>query len=555
MMKRLTSGVVAIGVIAGFSLGCAPRRTTVGPGFLGDVGAFPDLPPHIWEPLTKTFEQQARGIPLPQWKDLAQTYLAHPRIPVRVAVVDFSLDQPGGPSRSAHKEAVTGVIRDLLCANPQAPECQARVVPTRGVSATFSANDSPSGKAAAREYSFLGFRELYNSLQEVVSQWQPKMEHLVINMAVAWDPIKTAPGKTPLDDPQVQPIFHLLNRASCLGAIVIAPAGNVTGSEGPLFPAGYEIRNLPTDETCAKLSSPRREKISEDQARLVYAVGALDSLDQRMVTVRPWGQPRLAAYGLSVPAARPGRTPYIFSGTSMSAAIVSAAAAAVWSVKPDLRAEQVMTIVYEGGIRLDDGVALPRRTFDSKRGRTDFCPGHPYGPCPDPVRRVFLCGALQKVLPRATGLHCADKPSQSSFLPVFPKDLPKSVEKARQCDVTGCGYPFGPSIDQVPRGAVPQPGIAGCPGCTLSLGGRSVFGSLTWDSSSAPAMTAGVVQTWTDSSSNPQFITDPWDVTQSFWRYLEAPYDTWGAMLTISYIDPSDNTPRTKDLPLNVNWE
>src|SRR5260221_530426 len=110
------------------------------------------------------------------------------------------------------------------------------------------------------------FGELATALQEVIDQWQPQREHLVVNLAVAWDPIKTAAGNTPLDDPQARPIFQLINRASCLGAIVIAPAGNLTGSEGPLFPAGYEVRGVPTNEQCVQMGWPRKDPINQEQA-------------------------------------------------------------------------------------------------------------------------------------------------------------------------------------------------------------------------------------------------------------------------------------------------
>jgi hypothetical protein len=538
-MKRLTFGMMIIGVIGSLSLGCCPKKpAVVGPPFLRDLGEFPLLPNYIWDPLVRTFEQQARGIPLPQWKELAAKYLANPATPVRVAVVDFAVDQAAGLSRSAHKEAVSGVIRDLLCADAEALECRARVVATPALSAR---------EGSLREYAYMTFKELQNSLSGVLIQSQMTKENLIVNLSMGWDPIKTGPKTTPTDDPQVAGIFQLLKRASCQGAIVIAPAGNLTGSEGPLFPAGYEVQRVPSNAQCAQMGFPRRVKIDEEKTPLVYAVAGLDSIDQRMVTVRPWSQPRLAAYGLSVPASSPKDKRFMFSGSSMANSIVTAAAAAVWSAKPDLSPDQVMNIVYEGGVKLDGA-------YDSKRARTEFCLDHLYGPCPDPVRRVFLCGALEKVLPPEAGLSCVHEPSRTSDLPALPNDhISSNVPRSEPCLLTGCGHPFGPSIDQTPNGAVPQPGIAGCPGCTISVRRSLVFGKLTWDSVTPPTMQQAVVQTWNSSLTNPQSSMPIWDVTQDFERGVTVPSDTWGAMMTIDYIDPSDGSARTKQIALNVN--
>src|SRR5258708_4634950 len=240
-MRRQSSAAMAIGATAALCLACCvPSKPAGLPLKLAETATFPELPAFIWQPLMKTFEQQARGMSLPQWQEVAAKYLTPTTMPVRVAVIDFAPNATG-PARSPHTDAVTGVIRSLLCAKPEAPECRARVVPTRGVGITLPELRTTDGKPAARDYSYLSFGELATALQEVIDQWQPQREHLVVNLAVAWDPIKTAAGNTPLDDPQARPIFQLINRASCLGAIVIAPAGNLTGSEGPLFPAGYEV--------------------------------------------------------------------------------------------------------------------------------------------------------------------------------------------------------------------------------------------------------------------------------------------------------------------------
>ena len=192
-----------------------------------------------------------------------------------------------------------------------------------------------------------------------------------------------------------------IQRASCQGAILIAPAGNLTGGVGPLFPARFEAEAAPGAEECASLGSPRRaDRPAAHSARL---------RGRSARSIRPTngdrsarGNPRMAAYGQSVPSIQPGGLPYLLSGGSMSGAIATGVAAAVWTAQPDLTADRVMNIVYEGGVSVDPAHRddLYSRQFPgyyfSTHTQTDFCLGHLSGPCADDVHRVFLCGALAK---------------------------------------------------------------------------------------------------------------------------------------------------------------
>jgi hypothetical protein len=540
-MKRMRCGVT-IGLISGLLFSCCVPRPKP-----------KDIPDFVWKPLVNTFEQQARGIPKDQWETLWTKYLANPKIPVRVAVVDAVPDEHAAPMRSSHKEAVSGVIRTLLCPDSDATGCGARVAVTPG-------NSSGQGHGTGHADGFLTFRELYDSLTAILAQWRPEQEHLVVNFAVGWDPIKTASNKTPLNDPNAAPILQLLQRASCKGAILIAPAGNLTGSVGPLFPAGYEALRAPTAQECARSGYPRRTEIAEDHAPLVYAVGALDQFDDRMVTVRPWGLPRLAAYGLSITSPRPGVPRDTFSGTSMSAAIVSGVAAAVWTAQPELSAERVMEIVYDGGIPVDAAHRDDQysRTYPgyyySTHTQTDFCLGHQFGPCTDAVHRVFLCGALAKVLPQDAALRCVQEPSTADDQPPLPRDkVPRELPEALPCTTSGCGHSLGPTADQVPNGAVPQPGISGCLGCALYLVSQLGHFSLKWDSFYKPSMMSAIVQTWNSNATNPTKEMGTWDLANDVWmNMVDLPSDTWGAVLTVTYFDWDDGRVKTQDIGLRI---
>ena len=515
---------------------------------------FPTVPRSTWFPLTQGFEQQARGLPVPQWDAIWKQYLAHPAIPVRVAVIDVVPDKEGPPIRFAHREAVKGVIRSLSCAT-DAADCAARINEAPATGATTSSLNRDAGSNGQ----YLTFVQIRDSLSAVLQQWHPADEHLVINFAVAWDPIKTGANSPASNDSIAGPILHLLKRASCMGAAVIAPAGNITGSVGPMLPAGYEALAAPTDEECAALNSPRGIKNRDTRPPLVYAVGALDARDNRVVTSRQWGLPRMAAYSTSVTSPRPNASPYIFSGTSMSTGIVSGVAAAVWAAQPKLSADKVMQIVYDGGVVIDP----ERRTDDSSRRypgyyasthtQSEFCLGHISGPCHDLVHRVSLCGALAKALPDAR-LQCDMQPTGHDRRPPTPAYTPTRYEKpAVPCTTTKCGQPVPAMADQIPYGAVPQPGISGCIGCLLNLPGRFAHIKLERTSYYMPWMYAATVQGYDSDLRNPSMNMAAWSVDSEVdIPMIGLPGNTWGAMLTVSYYDYDDGKYKSASFSLEI---
>ncbi|HEY8924429.1 MAG TPA: S8/S53 family peptidase [Polyangia bacterium] len=540
MMKRLRWSTA--GLMAALWVNCVPYPEPK------------DIPEVEWRPLMTTFEKQARGINKDKWDEIWNEYLAHPAIPVRVAVIDTIADPHAPPIFAVHRQAVGGVIKALHCPDANAPQCRGLLLDPPNL-----ARDGKGGAGHADGY--LSFREVYDSLSSVLAQWRPEQEHLIIDFAAGWDPIKTPDALNAALDPNIGPIRQLIQRASCQGAIVIAPAGNVTGSVGPLFPARFEIEPAPGADACAKAGYPRPVPIDEGRAPLVYAVGALDQYDQRMVTARPGGLPHLGAYGLSVTSPRPEGAPLILSGGSMSAAIVSGVASAVWTASPALSADEVMARVYEGGVSVDPAHRDDARSrrfpgyYYSTHTQTDFCLGHLSGPCTYPVHRVFLCGALATVLPPEAGLSCDRTPSSFEPVPAPPIENARVVRgEATPCTTTGCGYSTGPNSDQLPNGVVPQPGISGCPGCAVYLGSQVAHFRLTWNSHYVPSMMSAVVKASNASQTNPTQTMLVWFVSEDVWRGLiPLPADTWGATLTVTYMDWDDLQVKTADLPLAIN--
>ena len=205
-------------------------------------------------------------------------------------------------------------------------------------------------------------------------------QHLIINLSIGWDPIKA-----PENDPGVVRIRTVLERASCLGALIVAAAGNFTGSPGPIYPAAFESMPAPDANRCEMLTEPAVRakrapaatmgKAGARYAPLVHSVGAVDVFEKRVLVNRKWGQPRLSALGAAVTVAGPPgmtNTP-VMHGTSVAAPIISGIASRVWAARPDLDAAGVMQVIYDGGIELKPGQAMERE-------QTEYCMGEKSDP-------------------------------------------------------------------------------------------------------------------------------------------------------------------------------
>jgi hypothetical protein len=168
----------------------------------------------------------------------------------------------------------------------------------------------------------------------------------------------------------------------------------------------------------------------------------------------------------------------------VSTAVVSAAAAMVWHLRPDLRADQVMKLI-------DHAERNPLRA------RADFYPWRHILP-PPRVQRVSLCAAVKRACgpgagpcPRLAELpKCPDWRSKSPVLkPLFPNDAPEPLttyrpanpppsfippcERSTRLLSEGGDVPSAPcptdqfsSVTSQPW-VLPQPGDDPCPGCML----------------------------------------------------------------------------------------
>jgi hypothetical protein len=343
-------------------------------------------------PLVETTRRQTRGAaaggatPLVPWTASVPSMGTG----VKVAILDTLPPDVAAPNPASHGFGVAHAIASVAC-DPLAGPCQTQLRPYLAMPMVTTGGQpqvNPDGGA------FGNLFQLAEAIEQAITE-NPD-GHLVINLSLGWEPELTLPG-----DPDVDYVQHALRHAACVGAVVIAAAGNLSSFDGPMLPGGWEAINAPRD--CSEFN---REDLKTDRP-LVYAVGGVDAVDGFLGTTRPGGKPRLAAYGLYATMLR--GTDFIgpISGTSAAAAFVSGIAASAWAAsKTPLAPEELMDKVYAGGTEISNQAA-------------DFCL---YRPCTDRPRRVSLCGALTQVgaSPSCTSVPFAAAPASNMIPPPPP---------------------------------------------------------------------------------------------------------------------------------------
>jgi hypothetical protein len=256
--------------------------------------------------------------------------------------------------------------------------------------------------------------QLALAIHEAVAEWRlfnalggPQHRRLVLNLSVGWEPTFGGDFTTLGDLPApVRAVHAALVHARCQGALPIVAAGNDSGGSpapvGPLFPAAWEQRPAPDAAQCAAVEfanySPAgllAPPTPNDYQPLVYSVSGIRGDGASLANARIEGQARLVAPAahVSVMTSTGGPTSTM-TGTSLSAAVVSASAAAAWSFRSELPASTVMALVWAGALQASS--------------QADYCLGG--DPCPIPigspragVRRVSVCGAIAAACATASG--------------------------------------------------------------------------------------------------------------------------------------------------------
>jgi subtilisin family serine protease len=395
---------------------------------------------------------------------------------VQITVLDSqptgSLSAPALPG-SQHGFAVAQLARKLVC-NSGSNACAATVRAERALS-----YDDPTQTTVPLPSNLPGsigtISDLGLAIIKAVSASSPS-KHLILNLSIGWD------GETQLDrlrtdlaarrvaqlDPSVQIVHQALRLAARKGVLVIAAAGNRRGgsledSKWPILPAAWELR---------------RPWPSLFDPPLIYAVGGVDWQGLPLPNSRTNGLPRRVAYGDHATAKVNGTPTAVYTGTSVSAAVVSATAAVIWHLRPELTPAKVMELIDSSG--------------ETQEARADFYPGHnSLFPPPAPhIQEISLCAAVKKASAAGTALLCPplqhQPPALSSLLaqlgpkrgasfspasspsPVAPPCHPGTLLLTAGGPVSQPVCPtdqYG-SISAQPW-VLPQPGDTPCPNCTL----------------------------------------------------------------------------------------
>lgn len=317
---------------------------------------------------------------------------AFPR--VRVAILDTQPTEkclPGRKSRlgkclpekagnSSHGYTMAYIAHRLVCNDDG--RCAATVVPELAMSVV-----SFKDQTVVRNIQKGGFRgtvsELAVAILGAIAHWDDDVhrgrehaDHLVLNLSLGWDGaliggLDEKEKDTPL---AVQAVYAALEYAAWRGVLVVAAAGNSRlgpqPGSGPLLPAAWETRVSPWGP-------------------LVYAAGGVQSDGRTLSNARQKGTPSRVAYAEQAvvttpkpnnqPNNQPNNRTAIYTGTSVSAAVLSSVAAAVWNFRPDLSARELMELIDRSG----DDLGRP----------ADFFYPENKGPAPV-VHRISLCSAL-----------------------------------------------------------------------------------------------------------------------------------------------------------------
>ena len=432
---------------------------------LSETGDFSDFEPDCevvqasagtidftWPELQRAFFEQTERVDVLPSGD-------RPPAPVRVEIIDSAVTRraaDGEPSfgRLAHGRAMGLIVRRLACP-AGGDSCRAKIASTLALPLVAQ----PYGVSRDPELGgyFGSMTDLAVAINEAIDDWQETAtdHRLVVNLSLGWEPTYGGAFET---DPRelsapVRAVWNAVARARCLGAAVIAAAGNrpegPENPEGALFPAAWASYGVPSVKFCHALGVTTLPEDYSTDSPLVFAVGGVESNDADLALGRVASRPALvapAAHAVVADGAKAGAS-VIQTGTSVATAVASAAAAVVWSYRPELSAEAVMNIVYEGG---------------AETGRpTMVCRGED---CDRTSHRVSMCGAVQEACNDGQGRcpqlapQCDRRPGGRIARPKNMRDTSGFAISARTlAPRTTVGWPCEGRLHAVPGATVENP--------------------------------------------------------------------------------------------------
>lgn len=325
----------------------------------------------------------------------------------------------GGVPFGEHGEVLAYLGRDIGCPEGKYRNCAVHVETALALRDGGNPTPESTGGLTGRR------GDLAIALHETVDRFRDDVlqgaePRLVINLSVGWES-HSHDDDCHVSQPQdlnapSRAVYDAMLEARCHGALMVAAAGNDTGHDSPgglMCPAHYASWLPPEcDESIVDTTfvasyegftglSLRPPTTAYDP--LVHPVGAVDHGDAPLVPHRPESLPMLVAPGLlgasyegvatavQVAGTLPAVAPYPLTGTSVSAAIVSAIAATTWAYEPSLAPANIMMLLHAHGAMLSptaeaSPLVVPQRVHRASLCRTLRGLGYvpPAMACPDP---------------------------------------------------------------------------------------------------------------------------------------------------------------------------
>ena len=432
-----------------------------------------------------------------------------PLDPVRIAFPDSSPEENSGAipnGMMTHGATLAWLAQDI--ANPVPPSNPQTPLRAGHVTTAMALPQIDNDLECMLKGGFYGTRaQLAEAIYRVTAAWlhdglttTNKQPRLVVNLSVGWEPMDgCANAKDPsqLEEP-ARAVFDAVSHASCLGALVLAAAGNDPGhnkneapAKGPTCPAAWTSNfKAPDSNQCADLMGkgyadalpamlpiPSKKQLAPGiDNPLLYAVGGIDFARQPIAVTREGGFPKYVAIASHASATQPNTyLPPALTGTSVGTAVASAIAATTWAYRPELTAPELMDLIHEAGTPL--GVY------------PDFGPNSQG----KKVHSLSLCQALQKActttggatLPRCptAGVKCPELPTPEDGPnpPLTWKELsalkllfPHPMASVKQADLDDLLKGVAPPNELyrnagVPPWVFPQPFYPACGACALEI--------------------------------------------------------------------------------------
>ncbi len=350
--------------------------------------------------------------------------------PVRVAVVDSESELSSHPYIE-HASAMISIIEALACDDLE-PNRPGEEGEHNGCNiGTYRALALPllEDGSERTEGGYYGTRaHVAMAIVESVLGWRKALDRdeedsqLVINLSLGWvatglggcgqgdaEPWCEATGHgaalldwlsgPPVGAPNYateaanEAVHTALVYASCNGAVIVAAAGNGRDdscNEALMAPASWSYLPAPTPKECGDLGFSPPEQYTRGHLHsarpLLVPVSAVDHNDQQISATRPGTETRLVAPGYM---ATVGSHMTPLTGTSVSAAVVSGAAARLWAHQPersqaDLIDQLYATAVPTGRISELEEHGVPANTISRRVSLCDaagpdcdgdLCPG------------------------------------------------------------------------------------------------------------------------------------------------------------------------------------